>query len=219
MAIAFVAAGTVTLENRLYKPAGLTPGDMMIAGVAAREGINTGDIFVTGWTKIAHALSTDPNSSSITAFWKVAEASDPSFWSPSIPVVNMRTCVLGYSGVDPTEPVDDFSENDGRDTSIEFASVTPTGESMLVGMASHLGTTASVPAGATMRWLPALASSGQANGHGWEKAVSAGATGTLTGGASGNSGNGWASLLIALQPLRPRWDVGTIGWGAREAWS
>lgn len=219
MAIAFVAAGTVTLENRLYKPAGLTPGDMMVAGIVAREGTTSDGVFVTGWTKIGHALSTAPNSSSITAFWKVAEADDPDMWFPTIPVVNERTCVLGYSGVDPTEPVYDFSENDGRDTFIDFASVTPSGDSMLVGMASHLGTTASVPAGATMRWLPAMAASGEANGHGWEKAVSAGATGTLTGGASGNSGNGWASLLIALQPLRPRWDVGTIGWGAREAWS
>lgn len=224
MAVAFVAAGTPVQTGDVTKPSGLTNGsDVMIAIWVTRGETTFGDMSGTNWTKITEAEDSGPDTGSTVAmYWSVAHADDAGPWGADTADVRLsRAIILAYSGVDTEDAVDAFATNHGIGPDVTWASVTAAESTMIIGANSHVtaGTSVSTPSGCTVRWPPASASGGEAQGYAWDKSVSAGATGTFGTTFPGGESDGWGAITLALRPLQPKWDVGTIGWGSRGLWS
>lgn len=201
MAITFVAAG-VQDDLKIYAPAGLAAGDIIIAGVATRPPA-TG-IGVTGFTKIAQVEHPSGTNGSIALLWRIADPdTDPAYWDIGLGSVAQSVGFgWAYRGVSNTDPIADFTTNHDSDATIEWLSVdVPADAAMIVGVAEAVGGLSGepgAPTGTTLRWPAISGPVGSAKGMGWEKALNAGASGDFSTTVPG--GNPWASILAALRP-------------------
>ena len=120
------------------KPAGTASGDFLLATIVVNNGTtNPNSTVITppgGWTLIRR--TNDGTNIGIATYRKVAGGSEPAA-TYTFGLTNSRRAVGGivrYSGVDPANPVMDWSENNGNDTTLEASTVTVTGgNAALVG--------------------------------------------------------------------------------------
>ncbi len=190
-------------DTRVYAPAGLAAGDVIMAGVAARP--PAADIGVSGFTKIAQVDSIGPTNGSIALLWKIADPdTDPAYWDIGLGSVAQSVGFgWAYRGVSNTTPIADFTTNLGvAPTDITWLSVdVPADEAMIVGVAEALAGGAGeplAPTGGTLRWPGRGDIPGAAKGMGWDMALNFGASGDFTSDVDGT--NPWASILAALRP-------------------
>lgn len=218
MAIEFVSVTPEAINVDFDEPASIALGDLLIGMVAARGGTTAIGV-LPDWHQFGHVSGSD-NVASLGLAWHVVDAADLTSWFASAvtdPVRLTKGVIAAYRGADPTQPIADFAVNDGTGD-IEWLSVDAPDDTFLIGAVSTIETAGTMPSGSTLRWAQTSASGGEAAGAAWDLEVSAGATG-LRSASGGTSGTIWVSVAVVLQPLLPHWDVGTIGWGTREAWS
>jgi RHS repeat-associated protein len=91
------------------RPTGTQTGDVMFAHIVVNTGTSTISA-PSGWTQIATTNNAQVRSS---AFWRVATASDPSSFSFTFDGSYQASGgIAAYGGVDQTNPVDDWNQND-----------------------------------------------------------------------------------------------------------
>src|SRR6267154_3357660 len=104
--ITFVATGTAYTDTSngsgytLNKPAGVVNGDVLVAYVAAENGLSA--VPPAGWTVVDSIAST---SSNLTILMRDGLASDPSSWTGNLSVgtaSRKRAVVVAYRGAAPT---------------------------------------------------------------------------------------------------------------------
>ena len=204
------AGNTVAATLVLSKPAGVSTGDFLVAGVATRGGSDVTVIPPAGWTLIR----TDNNSNSLqlSSYRHLAGSSEPSTYTWSLteggsPASKAAAGIItAYTGVDPGAPIDgsggQVDPNSGL--SIVAPSITTTvSNDRIVGLFTIANSNGIAPAaGMTERGEANSNVSGEAK-IAIESAdstqVTAGATGTkaATGSGSGARTNG---QLIAVRP-------------------
>jgi transposase-like protein len=97
--------GTATGTVRIATPAGITPGDVLVACLALNGGAVTGTGVPTGWSPIASVTATaNPH---VFGYYKVAGPSEPTAyqWTLTSSVQNAGG-IARYSGVDTARPLD-----------------------------------------------------------------------------------------------------------------
>ena len=113
------------LELPIRRPAGVVPGDVLLANIAYAAGgsINQVPLVVTapaGWTLITRSVNRAPLTQ--VTYWKVAGASDPlDVWTFNLEVKSVGV-ITAYGNVDPDNPIDAFAAN--PPTSRNLASTT-----------------------------------------------------------------------------------------------
>ncbi|MGH2725533.1 MAG: hypothetical protein ACRDKS_01005 [Actinomycetota bacterium] len=191
-------ANTLTIPA----PAGLTPGDVMIAGITV--GGNPTITPPSGWTLIRLDATSEFDLRQ-AMFWKVV-GSEPSSYTFTFSQNQAAAGgIQAYAGVDTANPINAHGgkvDNFGRTTAIIAPSVTTTvNNAMLVGVYGiSRNTTITPPSGMTERWdLASTAGPFFATSEGCNQLqATAGATGTKSATAAVVGPN--IGQLIALKP-------------------
>lgn len=195
--VAATAAGTLIVNA----PSGIALGNVMIAHTLALPG--TGNTVTTtgptGWVKIGSAVTS--NKYSMTEFYKIATASEPSTYTFSFSIASTAAIAIGaFSGVDTKAPVDvQGTQINNSTTSHTAPSVSTTYNTDMVlplwGYESNT-TAATFPAGVTSIWNTSTTSNGIAGAY--KALTNSGATGTFV--STTAAGTNSLAHTIALKP-------------------
>lgn len=204
---------STTTDKATAKPGGVAEGDLMIF-VLTSYGTNAANCALpSGFTQIAsHARST---SHTLKIGWKVATASEPTAYTPTIPSGNShRADILAYYDVDPAQlgtPI--IGSTPVSSTAHAAPSITPTTDhGLLVTLVSGGGgNTWTPPAGMTERTDSTTGASHYLTlATADQTLTTADATGTRTwGGGGGNYAQITASLFIPSLVTADRGDGGS----------
>jgi hypothetical protein len=201
------------------KPTGTTAGDLLVLCIAS-DGFTKGVTISTpaGWTNLVNETPTADDGQNYFVAYKIADGTEGSSFSGSTPGSGgfWACCCARFTGCDGTTPIDASADTvhttaDASPQTIVSPSVTATVDNTRLIHIAMLDTSAAGSKGSASWTAPTGFTSKQTfsdTGHGWTYAnfyvadnatASAGATGTISSGASPGATAGWCGVTIALR--------------------